>query len=115
MTDRQFTLDDAIAAQARELAISAAARHADTDWATAALDAVKQVAQRHAEFTTDAVLEILATLPVKTPELRALGPVMRDAAARGWCSRTDRVVNSSSVSRHRAPKSVWVSHILHNR
>jgi len=40
---------------------------------------------------------------------------MRDAAARGWCSRTDRVVNSSSVSRHRAPKSVWVSHILHNR
>ena len=111
----QITLDAYAAEQAKRAAQETVAAHADGEWKTVALDAVKQVAQRKREFTTDDVLAAMQDAPVWTHELRALGPVMTRAAAAGYIRATDRFVASASVSRHRAPKRVWSSQIYEPR
>ena len=111
----QITLDAYAAEQAKRAAQETVASHADGEWKTVALDAVKQVAQRKSELTTDDVLEILRAQPVATHEYRALGPVMTRAAAAGYIRATDRFFASASVSRHRAPKRVWASQLYDPR
>lgn len=107
----QLTLDQAIAENVKRASIAQAEDHADPDWRAYALAAVKQVAERYAEFSTDKVLEAMTAAPVFTHELRALGPVMVSAQRAGYIVATNRFENSASVSRHRAPKRVWRSQL----
>ena len=107
----QLTLDAALADRQRRDGIRRAGEHASTAWQHVALAAVRTAALRRREFTTDAVLDVLRGSAATTPELRALGPVMRRAQQAGFIEPTDRFVNSDSVSRHRAPKRIWRSKI----
>lgn len=106
---QQITLDEYAARTARERAVAQVLQHAAPAWKEYVLATVKRVAETHREFTTDAVLDALTDAPVWTHELRALGPVMSAAARAGYIRPTDRLQNSHSVSRHKAPKRVWES------
>jgi len=95
---------------ARENAIATVDDAADEEWKTAAIAAVKYVAERRAEFTTDAVWFILDRTAVEKPaESRAMGAVMRHAASAGWCAVTNQTRKSVRVPCHRRPLQVWRS------
>jgi hypothetical protein len=101
--DTQPTLFDAAAA--RDTAIARVDEHADHDWKTQALAAVRRTAEQLPEFIVD---EVWATGRLEsTREDRALGPIMRAAAREGWMVRTDRT--RPSVRSHLSPKPVWRS------
>lgn len=108
----QYTLDDELARRARDEAIARVGQNAQEAWRAAALDAVKQAARTHAEFTTDEVLEIMRAQPYATHEGRAWGAVMTQAARLGWIVKTGRVRKSAAVSRHYAEKAVWRSLLI---
>ena len=64
-------------------AIQQVDEHADERWKAAAEAMVESRAIGMADFTTDDVMDDLATLPVSTHDGRALGPVMRRAIRSG--------------------------------
>lgn len=109
--DPRAVLNPVRAATKRDNAIERVDKHADSDWKVLALETVKAVAQRFAEFSTDLVLAELANSPIRTHELRALGPVMLSARRAGYIEPTDRFENSNSVTRHKAPKRIWKSQL----
>ena len=80
-------------------------------WTGEAERAVLRVASRRRSFTTD---EVWATGMVPPPEPRALGNVLKRAAALGLIARTDRFVPTKRKSRHGAPVAVWRSQIKRN-
>lgn len=90
---------------ARDEAIEAVDRAADPEWKAEALAAVREMALRRDEFTSDDVWD--AGL-AKTREDRALGPIFLAAARAGWISRTDRV-RPSHRSSHGSGKVIWRS------
>lgn len=92
------------AQQAATEAITRAGDNADPEWFAEALRIVCQLAVVYPEFTTDSVWERLGT----TREPRALGAVMRQAAASGVIAKTDRVRPSTRVKCHGRPVAVWV-------
>lgn len=96
---------------AREDAIDRAEANADRSWYALSRAAVIYVAERHEEFTTDAVWERLADCDVDldTHEHRAMGGVMRAALRDGIIERTDRTRQSTRPSAHRRPMRVWRS------
>lgn len=75
----------------REEAIARVREHAPDEWKAAASLAIRFVAARQDEFTTDRVWAVLAERGVTAPaERRAMGAAMRDAAHLGWIAPTDR-------------------------
>lgn len=116
MPELQLTLDGALADLSRIDALQRVDDHADPDWREVAYQCVLAVARRCATFTTDEVIDELASHPsVSTHEGRALGPVMMRAARNNVIVATDQFVNSEAVSRHKAPKRVWASLIIDQR
>lgn len=96
------------AAAARDAALAQVDEHADPDWKTLALEAVRQTALARAEFISD---DVWALNQLEPPhEARALGPVFRRAATLGYCQKTDRV--RPSVRSHLSGKPVWRSLIV---
>lgn len=89
--------------------MSRAWEHADSDWRTAALAIVLDLARTTSTFTTDSVWEELDALGFKTHEHRAMGPVMRQAAKHNWIAKTDRVVPTMRPHANRRPIAVWQS------
>src|SRR5215468_5778740 len=77
--------------------------------ADAALRAVRAVARRHAEFTTDEVAAELTDWIIAEPRL--LGPAMLRAQRAGWIVPTDRVRKTTNPAAHSRPKAVWQSRI----
>jgi hypothetical protein len=90
-------------------------RAADPVWSFCALLSVFHAARENKWFTVD---EVHAGIPdwAKTHELRALGPIMLDAAKRGWIMKSSILpVNTERGSRHAAPVTVWRSLIYRYR
>lgn len=92
---------------------------ANEEWKAAAAEAVRMVATRFVDFTTDDVWECLETnFPaVSTHEPRALGPVMMRAARDGiceiktcdHCGTVKVVVTSMKRERHATDQAVYRS------
>lgn len=104
--DVQRSADRTAAQAARDNNI----RRADTDdeYREQALVAIRRVAERCTEFTTDAVLD-------EDPRLagtRSLGPAMLHAAREGWIVSTDRMGSSSTRASHARMKRVWRSLVI---
>jgi len=93
---------------AKEEAMERVELHADEDWKMAAEVAVRLVARRGRPFTTDEVVELLTQSNVTTHDLRALGPIMRNALREGLVEESGLWRKSSLVSCHRRPKAVWL-------
>lgn len=96
------------AQEAATEAITRSGDNADPEWFAEALRIVCQLAVVLPDFTADAVWERLGT----TREPRALGAVMRQAAASGVIVKTDRVRPSRRVECHGRPMAVWTSGAL---
>lgn len=77
--------------------------------ADAALRAVRIVARRVQEFTTDEVAAELTDWRIAEP--RMLGPAMRRAQQAGWIAATDRMRKTTNPAAHCRPKAVWTSRI----
>jgi hypothetical protein len=77
--------------------------------ADAALRAVRSVARRFTEFTTDEVAAELTDWKIAEPRL--LGPAMLRAQRAGWIAATDRMRKTSNPAAHCRPKAVWTSRI----
>lgn len=90
-------------------AVERAGAHADADWMVAAYEAVTRCAHLRPLFTTDHVHEKLNGEPARTHERRAMGAVMRRAAAAGLIEATDQYWPSIRAEAHRNPKRVWRS------
>ena len=98
---------------ARDGAIATVDDAASEAWKEAALAAVRYVCERRAQFTTDAVWFVLDRTAVDAPnEPRAMGAIMRQAVAAGWCAPVpDQTRKSVRVACHRRPLQVWESRI----
>ena len=79
---------------------------ADNDWAGMAYAAVRQVAERQAEFTPD---DIWATGLQKPSEARALGGVMRRARKEKLIEKTGRVQPTTQPESHGTDVTIWRS------
>lgn len=106
--------DRAQAEGARERDILRADLGADDGYREAAMAAIRRVADRLAEFTTD---DVLAEAPEieAAHEPRALGPMMLAAAAAGWIQSTDRMAKSSRRQSNARMKRVWISLLVGGR
>lgn len=98
-----------LAAAAKEAGIERAELGANPYWAVTALWAVRSVASRKPSLTTDDVWAVLEDLQVKTPEHRAMGAVMRQAAVSGYIEPTDSYVRSRRPQCHCRPVLYWRS------
>jgi len=91
----------------KEQGIAAVDANASAAWKKLALDAVQSLAVNRDKFTSDDVWEVLGN---STPlEPRALGPIMRRAAAAEWIEPTADFIMSSKFTNHRRPIRVWKS------
>ena len=89
----------------RDKAIARALDNAPPDWVQSVWDALDVITRKGPwQFTTDQVWNLCNCKP---PEPRALGGLMREAAAKGMIRKTDRVVPSSRPECHRRPVAVW--------
>jgi hypothetical protein len=87
---------------------SEAAGADDTGMIADAMDrAIRSVAQRFGEFTTDEVADQLSDWNIAEP--RQLGPAMLRAVTAGWIARTDRVRPTTNPKAHQRPKAIWKS------
>ena len=83
--------------------------HADEDWKQAAARAVWNAALVLPTLTTNDV-HIRIDPNVVTHELRALGPVIRNAVRDGWIEKAQILpIICNRPSRHAAPLTVWKS------
>lgn len=81
----------------------------DPAWLKAADRAVRRVAKKHPTFTTDEVWAALKRSKATTTERRAMGAVMRKAAAEGIIESTKTYQVSTRPECHRRPITVWAS------
>ena len=92
-----------------EEALAAVAAHADRQWKDIALSIVRHIASVLPELTTDNVWLALSETLAHTPEPRAIGAIMLQAARRGWIAPTDRVVKTVRPEAHKRPIAIWKS------
>lgn len=83
--------------------------NANQFWFNACLRTVRQISERHEEFTTDLVWERMEKLPFFTNENRAMGAIMRKAAKSGWIEPTGNYEQSKRPECHRRPVAIWRS------
>jgi hypothetical protein len=98
-----------IAEEERDKALARVESHADDEWKKIALTVIRDIAIDQLELTTDDVWLALAERDCATHEPRALGAVMRRAAAVGIIERTDVTRRSVRSTRHRGDVRVWKS------
>lgn len=98
--------DAARAAAARDDAIDRVERGSE-EWQRDALDAVRQLATKLPELTTDDLWRAVDRPDDLEP--RAMGAVMRSAVRAGLVERTDRTRKSVRVACHRRDVRIWRS------
>jgi hypothetical protein len=93
-----------------------AERGANPKWKLAAAIAVADAAKQLPKLTTDDVLTFIDP-NVCTHEMRALGPVMRNAAKDGWIVQAYELPKKCATrpSNHRRPLTVWKSLVFKGR
>lgn len=90
-------------------AIGRAGENADERWTRDARSAIRTVAFKGVEFTTDAVWELLDKVSsARTHEPRAMGALMREAQRAGLIRTTGAYIKSSRPDCHLRPCAVWV-------
>ena len=94
---------------ALEDALIRVANGANPEWVQAASGALAQLARRLPELTADEVWEELADKHVDTPNGKAMGNIMRNAARARLITRTDRTVKTRRPTRNRGDVRVWRS------
>lgn len=93
-----------------------AEEHAPVSWRGWAELAVRWVALRRPEFTTDPVWSVLEAWDVEAPpEPRALGPLMKAACGWRWCAPTERTSLSVRPECHRRPIRVYRSRLFKDK
>lgn len=104
-TDDELTIT---ADETTVAAIEATARAANSAWYKAAGKVLAEVARKRKYFTTD---EVWKALPedVATPEPRAMGALMQQAAKQGTIYATKRTKKSKRKECHQRPVRVWQS------
>jgi hypothetical protein len=107
--------NDPAARAAKDEAMAQVEDNANEEWKEAALDAVWDIARTTELFTSEDVRKRLEKHypDVRTHELRALGPVMRNAAKRDWIEKDS--TGFYSATRHMAMCQVWRSKVLPSR
>lgn len=90
--------------------IRRAAENANPEWVEYMLRVVEGTARALPEFTADDIFGRATEQPEQT-EKRALGAVMKQAAANGWCVSTEQVRKSKRPNLHRSYMTVWRSKI----
>jgi hypothetical protein len=101
---------------ARDAAMDAVERAADSEWKRKAWEAFVYVAKRRKAFTTDAVWYMLQEWKVSAPrEPRAMGPMVSRARREGICEVTGDMKKSERVGCHRRPIEVYRSKIFEER
>lgn len=89
-------------------AIDKVRKAAPPEWMSSVMAALELLCACKTQITTDDLWSIANISGIyKPPEPRAMGAVMRDAAARGLIRKTDRVVPSKRAECHRRPIAVW--------
>ena len=101
------------ARQETEDAIEQARINADQNWMVWALQAAYMTATHRDQFTADDVWVTLQRWKPDsdTHERRAMGPILREAARRGWIASTGTYATSRRRSRHCGPVLLWKSTI----
>lgn len=108
MTDEPF--DPEAGEFAKRQGMERAARSASPDWWQCMLECAKEVAARKPCFTTDDLERCrVARQGPRTPENRALGPLMKEVQRLGYCEPTADWVESAQKVNHRRPMRVWWS------
>lgn len=92
-----------------DAAIDAGYENAAHSWRDMALKTIYEYARTHETFTMNDVGAIIRKSPLKTHDNRALGGVIRTAAARGWVVRTGEKTNSRAG--HFVQIEIWRSRI----
>ena len=92
-----------------QVGIEASYQHADTTWKAATRNALRELCQRHREFTTDQLWDRMGELGIHTGEPRALGAIIQSAYRSGMIQKTGQY--KESYRRHNAPIPVWRSNI----
>lgn len=105
---RQNAADRVAATDNRNADIREADLGIDDEWRREAIGAIRRVAERQPELTTDDVLAAAPDLEL-TVEPRAWGPVMLYAAKDGLIAPTDRYAPSSRRQSNARHKRVWRS------
>jgi hypothetical protein len=102
-------LDIIAATEAKEKAIAQVATATNPEWFAECYRIVVATATNTKEFTTDDIWQALADAHLPTPhEPRAIGAVLRHAAANKLIRPTDRYRPSHRVACHARPIRVWV-------
>jgi hypothetical protein len=108
----EYALDEVAGARLRDEAIERVGEAAPVPFMATALDVIHRLAVERPELATDEIWEELHRIEAaEVPEPRALGAVMRQAVAKGWVVRTDRVRPSKLPQQHRRPLAVWRSKV----
>lgn len=87
----------------------------DDDFFNAARRALRDVASRRRQFTTDDIWALIPARVAAGIEPRAMGTFMRRAAAEALCAVTPRMVTSKRPQCHGRPVRVWISMIYSDR
>jgi hypothetical protein len=99
-----------LAIAATEEGIARAEAGAMREWRGLAIWALERAARNHEEFTADDVWAILETARVSPPrEPSAMGPILREGRALGYCISTNKTRESRRPKAHRRPLRVWAS------
>ena len=109
MTDQPSLFDVPQAIALAEQAIEQVGLNADQVWALEALKVVQMLSIQRHDFTTDDVWKWMNQLhpTMTTHEPRAMGAVMRKAAASRLCVPTERYSKSLRPECHRRPIRIW--------
>lgn len=97
--------------EAVQSAIDAAERGADPQWKDAAAGVLRSLALQRSEFSTDDIWFRLGEIGVSTPEPRAMGAIVRQAAREGLIEWTGMYRRSFRRACHRRPVAVWRSKV----
>lgn len=109
-TFAQLSLDGFDAPSAKIVAIARVESHADPHWLDSACAEVDFLARAKDAFTTDDVWERLDNHDTPPPrEPRAMGAVMRKAAADGVIEASGVYEQSSREVNHNRPVMIWRS------
>lgn len=109
MTNQPSLFDAAAADTARDQALARVEANADQDWKDRARAVIQELARTRVYFTTDDVWQELAKQDVETHEPRAIGALMRQAAADHLIAPTNRYEPSARPACHGRPVRVWRS------
>ena len=102
-------LDIIAATEAKEQAIAQVATSTDPKWFAECYRIVVATATNTNDFTTDDIWQALADAQLPTPhEPRAIGAVLRHAAANNVIRPTNQYRPSQRVACHARPIRVWV-------